>query len=140
MVSPVLSFTGLVGLLFFLESVLVILFSLFMFCWPAAVSASSVRSWMYLLHFSWLAGWRPSTEPAGRAQCVLCHQHSWSSFSDVSALWWGPKFQLFPNTSLQVFFFFNNSNSILLCIKHNRIRLKARGLYKTSCKLMSRSL
>ena len=47
MMSPFLSLTGWVGLLFFPERVLVISYNLFMFRCPAAASASSVSSLTY---------------------------------------------------------------------------------------------
>ena len=49
MVFPSLSLTGRLGLLFFPDSALVISCSLFMFHWPAAVSASLVSSSVWLL-------------------------------------------------------------------------------------------
>ena len=49
MVFPSLFYTGRLGLLFLLESVLVISYRRFMFRWPAAFSASAVCSSMYVL-------------------------------------------------------------------------------------------
>ena len=49
MMFPSLSFTGRLGLLFLLESVLMISYRRFMFRWPAALSASAVSSSMYVL-------------------------------------------------------------------------------------------
>ena len=49
MMFPSLFLTGRLGLLFLLESVLVISYRCFMFRWPAALSASAVSFSMYVL-------------------------------------------------------------------------------------------
>ena len=66
MAFPFLSLTGQLGLLVFPESVLVISYILFVFLWPAALSASSVSSSMFsvsclFLHFFSLVDSSPSS-------------------------------------------------------------------------------